>query len=161
MDFRSVPGSEWDVIQSVDGYAKKIRQRATLLLEALAGQYSNSAPEENHGVKFSVTGEKDVVGLIESDLGDGRFTFTFGFSEKILLGKLQVERRNVGRSDCVEWEPVWCVSVPIQGEIFVGVAPRRFVIPAANSVHNDRRASAIYEFGQIILYSLVSGPLVE
>lgn len=161
MNFRSVPDSEWDKIQSVDGYAKKIRQRATLLLDALAGQYSNSAPEENHGVKFSVTGEKHVVGLIESDLGEGRFTFNFAFSEKVLIGKLQIERRNVGLSDSVEWEPVWGVSIPIQGEIFVGVAPHRFVIPAANSVHNDKRASAIYQFGQIILYSLVSGPLVE
>lgn len=161
MNFRAVEAAEWDRIHSVDTYAKQIRERATLLLETLAKQYSQSVDGENHGVRFSLTGEKGVVGYVESDLGDGRFTFSFGFAERILIGKLQVERRITGRSEHVEWEPVWGIIVPVQGDIFVGAAPRRFVIPSANGVHKDRRAAAIYEFGQIILYSLVAGPFLE
>lgn len=112
-------------------------------------------------MRFSLTGEKGVVGSVESDLGDGRFTFSFGFAERILLGKLQVERRIAGRSERDEWEPVWGINVPVQGDIFVGAGSSRFVIPSANGVHRDKRAAAIYEFGQIILYSLVAGPFVE
>jgi hypothetical protein len=161
MPFRSVQASEWDVIHSVDGYAKKIRQRAVLLIKTLAEQYSHGAPDTNHGVKFSVTDEKDVLGLIQSDLGEGRFTLSFEFSENILIGKLQIERQNIGLSEHANWEPVWGVSVPVQGDIFVGVAPHRFSIPSANGAFDEKRANAIFEFGQIILYSIVSGPLVE
>lgn len=33
MKFRAVEAAEWDKLHSVDGYAKQIRERATLLLE--------------------------------------------------------------------------------------------------------------------------------
>ena len=159
MLFRSVPATEWETIRRVDGNAKKIRQRAALLIGTLASQYSDGAPEENHGVKFSAINDKSILGAIESDVGDGRFTLSFAFANKELVGNLQIERKITGFANEAGWEPIWGVTVPAQGEIFVGMNPDRFAIPSGNAGFGEERAHAVYEFGQVILYSLVFGPL--
>ncbi|MGK5040430.1 hypothetical protein ACQ4WQ_08815 [Janthinobacterium sp. GB1R12] len=159
MNFRSVDSTEWDVIHRADGDAKKIRQRAALLIATLAEQYSQGDLNSNHGVQFSSTGENDIFGTIRSDIGEGRFTLSFSLAGERLIGNLQIEKKVLRLSSDSTWQPVWGVIVPAQGEIFAGLNPGRFSIPPGNGQFDEKRAKAIYEFGQIILYAMVKGPL--
>ena len=161
MSFRTVPTYEWEVIQRVDGDAKKVRQRAVLLIENLVMQYGAAVPGAYHGVKFSSLDDKRVLGTISSEIGDGRFTLTFAFAEKELVGNLQIERAVTSTNSEFGWEPIWGIVIPTQGPIYAGRNPGRFIIPTATGDYSGARAQAVFELGQIILYAMVRGPLTE
>jgi hypothetical protein len=131
MHIQIVPEDEHEQFRNLSQTAKSIASRAKMFLETLA----KADPQESllgaAGIVVSaleVVGEQGQIAAVETPIGKGRVTLSYGMDDGKLVGCLVFSRMRFDHHDVATWEPSFTIFVPSKDNVYGKTGKGNFVV---------------------------------
>lgn len=157
MHIQIVPEGADEQFRNLSQIAKSIASRAQIFLASLA----KADPQDtvlNEGAivvtPLDIIGEQGQIAVVETPIGKGRVTLSYGIEDGQLVGHLIFSRLQFDQHDVAIWEPRFTLFVPQRGDVYAKTAQENFVVNLQKR-HNQEFSDSLYDFMLAVIASMI------
>lgn len=156
MEFRPATEFQCGTAQKADHSAHHIRSKVQQLIVDLETHFNRAQPLDFAELRFTVTQDKRIVGLVASSFGHGRLRLDWRFEPKGVVGVLTLDRERFDDRDRRVWEPVLSGEIADYNDWQGGFAEL-----VTEGIQREKKMTPTFARGMSILYSIIGGAVLK